>query len=77
MRTYWKKILKMCIYIKICENKKSYFIRGVMKDAYFYSELRNLHSMKFCVYIKIRARIITISSYRTPQVHQTIHLNSR
>lgn len=29
------------------------FIKGVMKRVYFQSKLRNLHSIKLCIYIKI------------------------
>lgn len=36
-------------------NNKSRFIQCVMKHDYFKSELRNLHSIKLYIYIKIHA----------------------
>lgn len=39
--------------VKICKIKKSYFIQGIMKRAYFQSEFINLHSIKLSIFIKI------------------------
>lgn len=52
------KIFKnMCKYVK--EKKKSHFIQWY-ETYLFLSELRNLHPIKLCIYIKIRTLVINI-----------------